>query len=118
MGDDDGFLAVVIANRLPVPGAPPDGERGRPMKYHAALVSLEGRLSRCSRRPPPLGARHRPPGARRGGHRYTPGGAYDHVAWASATTGTRCNAHSSGAIGPHAEAAGGPTPPARRRRSG
>ncbi len=34
LGDDDGWMAVVIANRLPQPGG----------KYHACLVSLEGQL--------------------------------------------------------------------------
>jgi hypothetical protein len=35
LGDDDGWMAVVIANRLPRPGG----------KYHACLISLEGQLS-------------------------------------------------------------------------
>ena len=43
LGDDDGWLAVVIANRLPVPG-PPDTGGGPPAARHytAFLVSLEG----------------------------------------------------------------------------
>jgi hypothetical protein len=41
LGDDDGFLAVVISNRLPVAGRSPDGSEA-PVKYHAALISLEG----------------------------------------------------------------------------
>ena len=43
LGDDDGWLAVMIANRLPVPG-PPDTEGGpdTPRHYTAFLVSLEG----------------------------------------------------------------------------
>ena len=43
LGDDDGWLAVVIANRLPVTG-PPDTEGGPPAPRHytAFLVSLEG----------------------------------------------------------------------------
>ncbi len=41
LGDDDGFLAVVIANRLPVAGRSPDGTEA-PVTYHAVLVSLEG----------------------------------------------------------------------------
>jgi hypothetical protein len=43
LGDDDGWLAVVIANRLPVPG-PPDTDAGPPAGRHytAFLVSLEG----------------------------------------------------------------------------
>ena len=43
LGDDDGWLAVVVANRLPVPG-PPDTEGGplTARHYTAFLVSLEG----------------------------------------------------------------------------
>jgi len=41
LGDDDGFLAVVIANRLPVAGRTPKGDEA-PVKYHAVLISLEG----------------------------------------------------------------------------
>ncbi|HHU10690.1 MAG TPA: hypothetical protein GXZ60_11850 [Intrasporangiaceae bacterium] len=43
MGDDDGFVAVVVANRLPLPGRAADGTAA-PMKYLAALISLEGQL--------------------------------------------------------------------------
>ena len=39
MGDDDGFLAVVIANRLPLPGRDAEG-RDTPVKYLACLVNL------------------------------------------------------------------------------
>ncbi len=45
MGDDDGFLAVVIANRLPLPGVGPDGSEV-PVKYVACLVNLEGQFTR------------------------------------------------------------------------
>ena len=41
MGDDDGFLAVVISNRLPVPGKDEEG-KDAPVKYLACLVNLEG----------------------------------------------------------------------------
>jgi len=41
LGDDDGFLAVVVANRLPVAGRDTQGAEA-PVKYHAALISLEG----------------------------------------------------------------------------
>jgi hypothetical protein len=43
MGDDDGFLAVVIANRLPVPGRDPAGNEA-PVKYLACLINLEGQI--------------------------------------------------------------------------
>jgi hypothetical protein len=46
-GDDDGWLAVVLANRLPVYDAASD----KPVRYLACLVSLEGQLGEL---PPPL----------------------------------------------------------------
>ncbi len=39
MGDDDGFLAVVISNRLPLAGLDPQG-KPVPVKYLACLVNL------------------------------------------------------------------------------
>jgi hypothetical protein len=50
-GDDDGFLAVVIANRLPQPGF---DDQGRPMprKYLACLINLEGQLDVLPPPPP------------------------------------------------------------------
>ena len=39
-GDDDGWLAVVLANRLPVM----DAVTGTPVRYLACLVNLEGQL--------------------------------------------------------------------------
>jgi hypothetical protein len=41
MGDDDGFLAVVISNRLPLPGKDEEGNDA-PVKYLACLINLEG----------------------------------------------------------------------------
>ncbi|WP_152207343.1 hypothetical protein [Marinobacter changyiensis] len=41
MGDDDGFLAVVISNRLPLPGKDAEGNDA-PVKYLACLINLEG----------------------------------------------------------------------------
>jgi hypothetical protein len=41
MGDDDGFLAVVIANRLPLSARTPDGTDELPVVYHACLINLE-----------------------------------------------------------------------------
>ncbi len=43
MGDDDGFLAVVVSNRLPVPARDADGNEV-PVKYLACLVNLEGQF--------------------------------------------------------------------------
>ena len=43
MGDDDGFLAVVIGNRLPLPGRSPTGT-DLPVRYLACLVNLEGQF--------------------------------------------------------------------------
>lgn len=40
-GDDDGWLAVVLANRLPVM----DVATGTPVRYTACLVNLEGQLA-------------------------------------------------------------------------
>jgi hypothetical protein len=46
-GDDDGWLAVVLANRLPVF----DKANGKPVRYMACLVNVEGQLAAL---PPPL----------------------------------------------------------------
>ncbi|HMM93830.1 hypothetical protein [Phycicoccus sp.] len=53
MGDDDGWLSVVIGNRLPLPGVGPDGAEV-PMTYLACLVSLEGQLELLPTDPPPF----------------------------------------------------------------
>ena len=56
MGDDDGFLAVVIGNRLPVPGRDATGE-DVPTKYLCALINLEGQFGVLRREtpvPPPF----------------------------------------------------------------
>lgn len=45
-GDDDGWLAVVLANRLPVF----DTAAGKPVRYMACLVNIEGQLDAL---PPP-----------------------------------------------------------------
>ncbi len=45
-GDDDGWLAVVLANRLPVF----DTANGKPVRYMACLLNLEGQLAAL---PPP-----------------------------------------------------------------
>jgi len=41
MGDDDGFLAVVLANRLPQY----DRQNCKPVRYMACLINLEGQLN-------------------------------------------------------------------------
>jgi hypothetical protein len=51
MGDDDGFLAVVIANRLPLTGRDDKGNPV-PVKYLACLVNLEGQFTRLLERAP------------------------------------------------------------------
>lgn len=51
MGDDDGFLAVVMANRLPQF----DRQNCAPVRYMACLVNLEGQLAALPQPPPPVG---------------------------------------------------------------
>jgi hypothetical protein len=52
MGDDDGYLAVVIANRLPLAGRAADGSEA-PVRYLACLVSLEGQFDVLAPQAPP-----------------------------------------------------------------
>jgi len=47
-GDDDGFLATVIANRLPQY----DRANDKPVRYMACLVNLEGQLDSLARQAP------------------------------------------------------------------
>lgn len=49
MGDDDGFLSVVVANRMPQF----DRENCRPKAYTACLVNLEGQLDKLPLPTPP-----------------------------------------------------------------
>ncbi len=51
MGDDDGFLAVVIANRLPLPGRDAEGHEV-PAKYLCALINLEGQFGELRKETP------------------------------------------------------------------
>lgn len=51
-GDDDGFLAVVLANRLPVF----DKANGKSVRYMACLVNVEGQLPRLPKPQPPVPA--------------------------------------------------------------
>ena len=49
-GDDDGWLAVVLANRLPVFDAAND----KPVRYMACLVNVEGQLAALPPPTPPV----------------------------------------------------------------
>ena len=49
-GDDDGFLAVVIANRLPQY----DRLANKPVRYLACLINLEQQLDNLAKPPPPV----------------------------------------------------------------
>jgi hypothetical protein len=49
-GDDDGWLAVVLANRLPVA----DEATGNGVRYMACLVSVEGQLDSLPKPVPPI----------------------------------------------------------------
>ena len=49
-GDDDGWLAVVLANRLPVF----DDAAGKAVRYMACLVNLEGQLEALPKPLPPV----------------------------------------------------------------
>jgi hypothetical protein len=47
LGDDDGYLAVVLSSRLPQPGPPTEpGGEPTPLKYTACLINLEQQLPR------------------------------------------------------------------------
>ena len=47
LGDDDGYLAVVITNRLPQPAAPKTADAdAAPLKYTAYLINLEKQLDK------------------------------------------------------------------------
>jgi hypothetical protein len=52
LGDDDGFLAVVIGNRLPLPAKDPAGKEA-PVKYLACLVNLCGQWDKLLDKAPP-----------------------------------------------------------------
>lgn len=56
MGDDDGFLAVVVSNRLPVPGRDANGDEV-PVKYLACLINLEGQFDALLPEAPPVSSR-------------------------------------------------------------
>ncbi len=51
MGDDDGYLSVVVCNRLPMGGKNDEGDEV-PVKYLACLINLEGQYTRLLDRSP------------------------------------------------------------------
>jgi hypothetical protein len=51
MGDDDGYLAVILSNRLPQPAT--GGPDATPLKYTAYLINLEGQLDKLLATEPP-----------------------------------------------------------------
>lgn len=49
LGDDDGYLAVVLSSRLPQPAAPASGDLpAQPLKYTAYLINLEHQLGKLA----------------------------------------------------------------------
>lgn len=77
MGDDDGFLAVVISNRLPVAGRDAEGNEV-PVKYLACLVNLEGQFDVLIPQAPPPREKIQWFGSVR--DLYVDAGVFDHVA--------------------------------------
>ena len=53
LGDDDGFLAVVLSNRLPQPGPPDEHGDPTPRKYTACLINLENQVGTLLANEPP-----------------------------------------------------------------
>ncbi|MGE0879549.1 MAG: hypothetical protein AB7L13_12080 [Acidimicrobiia bacterium] len=84
MGDDDGFLAVVVSNRLPVAGHDASGNEV-PVKYLACLVNLEGQFDRLLPEAPPPS-------------RFSPLDLYEHAAIDIATWDHVMSGHSSKAV--------------------
>lgn len=97
MGDDDGFLAVVISNRLPVAGRDAEGNEV-PVKYLACLINLEGQLDVLIPQAPPPRDRIQWFGSVR--DLYVDAGVFDHVAG-----GGIASAGLAGVIGTAARAA-------------
>lgn len=99
-GDDDGFLAVVIANRLP------QYDRGanKPVRYLACLINLEQQLDNLAKPPPPVFQfdalatvyDYRPMMAGEGG----PAPSADHLVMGAATAVSRDPAPRSRAVAP------------------
>jgi hypothetical protein len=94
MGDDDGFLGVIISNRLPLPGVDTAGNPV-PVKYLACLVNLEGQFLDLIERAPDRAPSSRFPTLIADVHADV--AAWDHVRMGRAPAGT---GPSSGGPGP------------------
>ncbi|MBK8729536.1 MAG: hypothetical protein IPM00_09185 [Tetrasphaera sp.] len=110
MGDDDGFLAVVIANRLPLAGVGPDGTE-TPIIYHACLISLENQFDRLIPESPPhtLGSDFLV--VAKDVYAVSPA-VYDRVVMEQEVDAVVNPAWVGGVLGPHDEALDGPRAPA------
>ena len=110
MGDDDGFLAVVIANRLPLAGVGPDGTE-TPIVYHACLISLENQFDRLIPESPPhtLGSDFLV--VAKDVYAVSPA-VYDQVVMEQEVDAVVNPAWVGGVLGPHDEALDGPRAPA------
>ncbi|NYG07822.1 hypothetical protein BJ986_002309 [Phycicoccus badiiscoriae] len=108
MGDDDGYLAVVIANRLPLAVKDSEGKEV-PVKYNACLVNLEGQFDQLLPQAPPHRRITDHLVLETGYYQYTQA-AYDQKLMGMSTTATvvGLGAHGEAVDGP----AGGPAPAA------
>lgn len=123
MGDDDGYLAVVIANRLPLAVKDSEGKEV-PVKYHACLVNLEGQFDQLLPQAPPHQRFTDHLVLQTGYFQYTQA-AYDQKLMGMSTSATKVGlpAHAEalddpdaldGALGPAADPAADPADPAPR----
>jgi hypothetical protein len=105
MGDDDGFLAVVIANRLPLAVEDSDGKQV-PVKYNACLVNLEGQFDQLLPQAPPHRRFTDHLVLETGNFQYTQA-AYDQKLMGMSTSATKVGliAHGESIDGPAAEPA-------------
>lgn len=110
LGDDDGWMAVVLSNRLPQPG----------VRYRACLISLEGQLDRLSlSNTHPVAASYTPPaGGLAAPQRFErlrlnaeEGTLAPSVLWADAWSGDGLEGTGRPAAPPTAEDAVGPAAP-------
>ncbi|MEO7421052.1 MAG: hypothetical protein ABIU87_01495 [Ornithinibacter sp.] len=105
MNDDDGFLAVVIANRLPLAVTDPDGKEV-PVKYNACLVNLEGQFDQLLPQAPPHRRFSDHLVLETGSFQYSQA-AYDQKLMGLSTTATKVGlfAHDEAIDAPHADSA-------------